>query len=48
VVGAHCTAVEAVYRIRALAGLTSEMCMVGTVDASYSLTRGISAGRVTK
>ncbi len=47
-VGAHCTGVEAVYRIRELAGLTRQTCMVGAVGASYSLTNGINAVRIAK
>jgi 7,8-dihydropterin-6-yl-methyl-4-(beta-D-ribofuranosyl)aminobenzene 5'-phosphate synthase len=47
-VGAHCTGVEAVYRIRELAGLTRQTCMVGAVGASYSLTKGINALRIAK
>ena len=47
-VGAHCTGIEAVYRIRELAGLTRQTCMVGAVGASYSLANGINAGRVAK
>lgn len=47
-VGAHCTGIEAVYRIRELAGLTRQTCMVGAVGASYSLADGINAGRVAK
>jgi 7,8-dihydropterin-6-yl-methyl-4-(beta-D-ribofuranosyl)aminobenzene 5'-phosphate synthase len=47
-VGAHCTGIEAVYRIRELAGLTRQTCMVGAVGASYSLASGINAGRVAK
>lgn len=47
-VGAHCTGIESVYRIRDLVGLTRDTCMVGAVGASYSLARGISAGRIAK
>jgi 7,8-dihydropterin-6-yl-methyl-4-(beta-D-ribofuranosyl)aminobenzene 5'-phosphate synthase len=47
-VGAHCTGIEAVYRIRELAGLTRQACMVGAVGASFSLANGISPGRVAK
>jgi 7,8-dihydropterin-6-yl-methyl-4-(beta-D-ribofuranosyl)aminobenzene 5'-phosphate synthase len=47
-VGAHCTGVEAVYRIRALAGLTRQTCMVGAVGATYSLDKGINPLRVAK
>lgn len=47
-VGAHCTGIEAVYRIRELAGLTRQTCMVGAVGASYSLQHGINAGRIAK
>ena len=47
-VGAHCTGIEAVYRIRELAGLTRQTCMVGAVGATYSLANGINAGRVAR
>jgi 7,8-dihydropterin-6-yl-methyl-4-(beta-D-ribofuranosyl)aminobenzene 5'-phosphate synthase len=47
-VGAHCTGIEATYRIRELAGLTRQSAMVGAVGASYSLTRGINPVRVAK
>jgi 7,8-dihydropterin-6-yl-methyl-4-(beta-D-ribofuranosyl)aminobenzene 5'-phosphate synthase len=47
-VGAHCTGIEATYRIRELAGLTRQTAMVGAVGASYSLTRGINPVRVAK
>jgi len=46
--GAHCTGIESVYRIRELVGLTRQTCMVGAVGASYSLAKGITAGRVAK
>jgi 7,8-dihydropterin-6-yl-methyl-4-(beta-D-ribofuranosyl)aminobenzene 5'-phosphate synthase len=46
--GAHCTGVEAVYRIRELAGLTRQSCMVGAVGASYSLAAGINPLRVAQ
>ena len=47
-VGAHCTGLEAVYRIRQLAALTRQTCMVGAVGASYSLDKGINPRRVAK
>jgi 7,8-dihydropterin-6-yl-methyl-4-(beta-D-ribofuranosyl)aminobenzene 5'-phosphate synthase len=47
-VGAHCTGLEAVYRIRELAGLTRQTCTVGSVGANYSLANGISPLRVAK
>lgn len=40
-VGAHCTGIEAVFRLRALAGLTRETAVVGAVGASFSLAGGI-------
>jgi 7,8-dihydropterin-6-yl-methyl-4-(beta-D-ribofuranosyl)aminobenzene 5'-phosphate synthase len=46
--GAHCTGIEAVYRLRELAGLTRQTCMVGAVGATYSLKKGIDAGRVAR
>jgi 7,8-dihydropterin-6-yl-methyl-4-(beta-D-ribofuranosyl)aminobenzene 5'-phosphate synthase len=47
-VGAHCTGIEAVFRIRDLAGLSRQACVVGAVGASYSLTKGINPMRVAK
>lgn len=46
--GAHCTGIEAVYRIRELAGLNRQSCVVGAVGASYSLARGIVPGSIAK
>ena len=47
-IGAHCTGIEAVYRIRDLAGLNRHSCMVGAVGTTYSLARGIEVGRIAK
>lgn len=47
-VGAHCTGLEAVYRIRTLAELSRQACLVGAVGSSYSLAKGISPLRVAK
>ena len=47
-IGAHCTGIESVYRLRALIGLTRQTCMVGTVGTTYSLARGIEVGRLAK
>lgn len=46
--GAHCTGIESVYRIRDLVGLTRQTCMVGAVGASYSLVAGILPGRIAR
>lgn len=39
--GAHCTGIEAIYRLRQLAGLTRQTAVVGAVGASYTHGRGI-------
>lgn len=39
--GAHCTGIEAVYRIRQQVGLTRQNCVVGAVGASFDLGKGI-------
>ncbi len=39
--GAHCTGIEAVYRIRARAGLSRQAAVVGAVGASFELGQGI-------
>jgi 7,8-dihydropterin-6-yl-methyl-4-(beta-D-ribofuranosyl)aminobenzene 5'-phosphate synthase len=39
--GAHCTGIEAVYRIRQQVGLNRQTCVVGAVGASFDLAKGI-------
>lgn len=41
--GAHCTGIEAVYRLRTLAGLTRKTAVVGAVGSSFTLGKGIDA-----
>jgi len=41
--GAHCTGIEAVYRLRSLLGLTRQTAVVGAVGASFTLGKGINA-----
>lgn len=41
--GAHCTGIEAVYRIRQLAALRRQTAVVGAVGASFDAERGIDA-----
>lgn len=48
VIGAHCTGIEAVYRLRQSAGLDRKNCVVGAVGASYDMGRGITPGRVAQ
>lgn len=47
-VGAHCTGIEATYRIRALTGLDRKRVVVGAVGAGFSLTGGIRPGAVAQ
>jgi 7,8-dihydropterin-6-yl-methyl-4-(beta-D-ribofuranosyl)aminobenzene 5'-phosphate synthase len=39
--GAHCTGIEAVFRLRELAGLQRSTCVVGAVGASFELGKGL-------
>jgi 7,8-dihydropterin-6-yl-methyl-4-(beta-D-ribofuranosyl)aminobenzene 5'-phosphate synthase len=41
--GAHCTGIEAVFRLRQLAGLERRDAVVGAVGSSYTLGKGIEA-----
>jgi len=41
-IGAHCTGLEAVYRLRARDGLTRQTAVVGAVGASFELGKGIN------
>lgn len=47
-VGAHCTGIEAVYRLRTQAGLDRRTAVVGAVGASWELGKGIDAGRLAR
>jgi 7,8-dihydropterin-6-yl-methyl-4-(beta-D-ribofuranosyl)aminobenzene 5'-phosphate synthase len=42
--GAHCTGLEAVYRLRALLGLERSAAVVGAVGARWSTAKGIEPG----
>ena len=42
--GAHCTGIEAVYRLRQRAGLTRKSAVVGTVGSTFTLDKGIVPG----
>lgn len=39
--GGHCTGIEAVYRLRQLAGLDRSTCVVSSVGSSFALDKGI-------
>jgi 7,8-dihydropterin-6-yl-methyl-4-(beta-D-ribofuranosyl)aminobenzene 5'-phosphate synthase len=45
-IGAHCTGIEALYRIRARLGLPRGRAVVGAVGASFDLARGIDPLRL--
>ena len=40
--GAHCTGIEAVFRLREKAGLTRKTAVVGTVGSSFTLAAGLN------
>ena len=46
--GAHCTGIEAVYRIRELTGLDRKRCSVGAVGAVYDLNKGLDPGSIAR
>jgi 7,8-dihydropterin-6-yl-methyl-4-(beta-D-ribofuranosyl)aminobenzene 5'-phosphate synthase len=43
-VGAHCTGLNSVYRIREITGMTKENCLVATVGTTFDTDRGIKTG----
>jgi 7,8-dihydropterin-6-yl-methyl-4-(beta-D-ribofuranosyl)aminobenzene 5'-phosphate synthase len=47
-VGAHCTGIEAVYRIRGRLALPRSSAVVGTVGSTFILGQGIRAGQLAK
>lgn len=46
--GAHCTGIEAVYRLRSLTGLDRKTAVVGAVGAGFKLDTGIQAGSIAR
>jgi 7,8-dihydropterin-6-yl-methyl-4-(beta-D-ribofuranosyl)aminobenzene 5'-phosphate synthase len=46
--GAHCTGIEAVFRLRELAGLKRQTCVVGAVGASFELGKGLDPLRLAR
>jgi len=46
--GAHCTGIEAVYRLRERAGLTRQSAVVGSVGSVFTLGEGIRPGILAK
>jgi 7,8-dihydropterin-6-yl-methyl-4-(beta-D-ribofuranosyl)aminobenzene 5'-phosphate synthase len=46
--GAHCTGIEAVYRLRQRAGLTRHTAVVGAVGSTFTLENGIAAGALAQ
>lgn len=47
-VGAHCTGIESLYRLRSRAGLDRKTAVVGAVGASFTLGEGIHPGRIAQ
>ena len=48
ILGAHCTGIESVYRLRELLGLSRQTCLVGTIGAVYDLNSGIKTGKIAQ
>jgi 7,8-dihydropterin-6-yl-methyl-4-(beta-D-ribofuranosyl)aminobenzene 5'-phosphate synthase len=46
--GAHCTGIEAVYRLRDRAGMSRKSAVVGTVGSTFTLNDGIAVGALAK
>ncbi|MBZ5605543.1 MAG: MBL fold metallo-hydrolase [Acidobacteriia bacterium] len=46
--GAHCTGIEATYRIRELTGLSRKTAAVAAVGAEYSLKDGLKPGNISR
>jgi 7,8-dihydropterin-6-yl-methyl-4-(beta-D-ribofuranosyl)aminobenzene 5'-phosphate synthase len=47
-IGAHCTGVETVFRLRQELGLTRATCVIGAVGANFELGRGIDPRVIAK
>jgi 7,8-dihydropterin-6-yl-methyl-4-(beta-D-ribofuranosyl)aminobenzene 5'-phosphate synthase len=46
--GAHCTGIEAVYRLRQLIGLDRKTAAVGAVGGGFNLATGLDPGSIAK
>lgn len=46
--GAHCTGIESLYRLRGRMGLSRQTAVVGAVGAGFTLGEGIHAGRIAQ
>jgi 7,8-dihydropterin-6-yl-methyl-4-(beta-D-ribofuranosyl)aminobenzene 5'-phosphate synthase len=46
ILGAHCTGIESVFRLRQLLGLTRRTCVVATIGAMFDLASGIRTGAI--
>jgi 7,8-dihydropterin-6-yl-methyl-4-(beta-D-ribofuranosyl)aminobenzene 5'-phosphate synthase len=46
--GAHCTGIESLYRLRNRIGLTRQTSVVGAVGADFTLGEGIHAGNIAR
>jgi 7,8-dihydropterin-6-yl-methyl-4-(beta-D-ribofuranosyl)aminobenzene 5'-phosphate synthase len=47
-VGAHCTGIEATYRLRSLLGLDRRTAVVGAVGATFDLANGLEPGDIAR
>ena len=47
-IGAHCTGIEAVFRLRERLNLTRKTALVGAVGSTFSLSDGIAPGRIAR
>jgi 7,8-dihydropterin-6-yl-methyl-4-(beta-D-ribofuranosyl)aminobenzene 5'-phosphate synthase len=48
ILGAHCTGIESVYRLRQRLGLNRRTCVVGTIGAIFDLRDGIRTGQIAR
>lgn len=48
ILGAHCTGIESVYRLRQRMGLNRRTCIVGTVGATFDLKDGVQTGPIAR
>lgn len=48
ILGAHCTGIEAVHRLRGLLGLSRRDCVVATIGATFDLRDGVHTGAIAQ
>jgi 7,8-dihydropterin-6-yl-methyl-4-(beta-D-ribofuranosyl)aminobenzene 5'-phosphate synthase len=48
ILGAHCTSIESIFRLRELLGLDKKSAVVATIGAQFDAQKGIETGSIAR